>query len=503
MISKLKNIVQKSYKYIAYFAIILVLLLINYFHIFNDKIIENVIFIVSGLIILLIINKFIINKIKDRTLTKIILVLLGIFIILEILSVYYFKVQYNWDFKWIMESAKDIATTGTTPNIFYFKIFPNNWGVLIITTLAMKITFGNEVGAYAINIIFIFLSVLFSVLSAKKIGGNKLALNVLILMLGSAPLYLYSPIVYTDTLSVAFPVATLYLWLISKEYKEKSVKGYYASIIAMAFIGAIGYCIKPVAGIVLVAIIIDEIFTNINKETLKKIAITLIVMLTVIVLFNKLCEKFVIKDSQKNEYQFPLTHWIMMGLDKPESEGGTSIGYGAYSQKDADYTSTSGNYEEKKTANILKIKERLKEFGIKGYTKFLFNKFNYIWNDGSYYVLNVIGWDTLNTTSTLYKLVIGEESYKIFRPYMTNFNNCVFFIILLGLIIELLKKEKNQVIRILGISIVGIAIFLLVWEARSRYIYFLIPVFCILAAYEMLQIFNFVERRILKQKNKQ
>ena len=502
MAEKIKNIANKSYKIIAYLAIMLVLLLINYYHIFDEKVVTNIIFIILGLTVLVLINKFFINKVKDRTLKISIIVLLALFAIFEILAVYYFRVSYNWDFKWVMDSAKDLATTGATENAFYFKIFPNNWGVLAITTFGMSLTGGNEIGAYAINILFVFLSALFSVLASKKIGGNKLALNVMLLLIGCAPLYLYTPIVYTDTISVLFPVATLYFWLLAKDKKEKSKKGYYLSIILTAVVGAIGYFMKPVAGIVLVAIIIDEIFTNFNKNTIKNLAIIVSIMFIIVTVFNKLGENLIIKDSRKNDYEFPLTHWVMMGLNKPESEGGTSIGYGAYSQPDADYTTTSGNYEQKKEANIEKIKERLNEFGIKGYIKFLLNKFKYVWNDGSYYVLHVIGWDTLNTTSTPYKYIIGEQSENIFIPYVTHFNNCIFFIILVGILIGLVRKKSTQETRILGISIVGIALFLLVWEARSRYIYFLLPVFCVLAACELPLIYKEIKRLLLKIKNR-
>ena len=353
------------------------------------------------------------------------------------------------------------------------------------------------------NIIFIFLAALFTVLSARKIGGDKLGLNVAILLLGCAPLYLYSPIVYTDSLSVAFPIATLYFWLLAKENREKEQKKKsYIWTIVMALTGIIGYCIKPVAAIVLAAIVIDEFFTNLNKETLKKIAITLIIVLSIMKLFNFLGEKVIIKDSRKNDLEFPMTHWIMMGLNRPESEGGTSIGYGAYSQKDADYTAESGNYQEKKAANIHMIKERLIEYGFGGYIQFLFNKFKYVWNDGTYYVLQQIGWDTLNKDSTPYKIIIDSDNNGLFLNYATDFNNYIFFTIIAGAVIEIIKKEKNQESRIMGISIVGIALFLLVWEARSRYIYFLIPVFVLFSAHEFKYIIKLIEDIIQKRKNK-
>ena len=80
----------------------------------------------------------------------------------------------------------------------------------------------------------------------------------------------------------------------------------------------------------------------------------------------------------------------------------------------------------------------------------------------------------------------------------------LFFAIIVGIIIDLLKKERTREIRILGISIVGIAIFLLVWEARSRYIYFLIPIFIILGAYGICNIEKIVEQGMKKlKKNKE
>ena len=297
----MKKLLSNSYKVIAYFAIIVVLLLINYTHIFNASIIKNIVFIIVGLVIATVINIFVIDKLKDKTINIIIVSLIGLLMVLGIASVFYFRVEYNWDFGWVMKSAKEIATTGTTQNQYYFKMFPNNWGVLIITTLSMIMTNGHELGAYIINIIFILLAGIFATLLAKKIGGNKLALNTILLIIGCAPLYLYAPIVYTDTMAVTFPVMTLYFWLNSNEYKEKSKKRYYANICMMIVSEIIGYCIKPVAGIVLVAIIIDEIFTNLNKETLKKLCITVLLSMLLIGSFNMIGEKVIIKDKKKND----------------------------------------------------------------------------------------------------------------------------------------------------------------------------------------------------------
>ena len=85
---------------------------------------------------------------------------------------------------------------------------------------------------------------------------------------------------------------------------------------------------------------------------------------------------------------------------------------------------------------------------------------------------------------------------------MTDFNNFMFLTIIAGFVIELIKKKQNQESRIMGTSIVGIALFLLIWEARSRYVYFLIPMFCLFSAYELKNILDLIEIFIQKKKNK-
>ena len=159
---------------------------------------------------------------------------------------------------------------------------------------------------------------------------------------------------------------------------------------------------------------------------------------------------FVLKDSSKNEFEFPLTHWVMLGLNKPESEGGTSIGYGAYSQEDADYTTIQPSYQDKVNANKIVIKQRLKDFGVKGYIEFLFKKFKYVWNDGSYYVLTTIGWDTINQNSMLYRVVLGDVSNKYVRPYMTYFNDAIFILNLFLIIKKIIKRDMDEETRVIG-----------------------------------------------------
>lgn len=133
-----------------------------------------------------------------------------------------------------------------------------------------------------------------------------------------------------------------------------------------------------------------------------------------------------------------------------------------------------------------------------GYIRFLGKKFNFIWNDGTYFVISKISSNTLNNTSIWYNIVIGENREKIAIPYMNNYNNMLFLLILIEISIEVLKEEKSDIIRMLGTSIVGIVLFFIVWEARSRYIYFLIPAFCIIGAKGIMDLTEIIDKRVCK-----
>lgn len=361
-----EKIIKGTYKIIAYIAILFVTIYVTINNIFRSNYsgFSQIIFIIFEFIMIFIFNKYILNKIieKKQKILLAIFIMIMIFLALEIISVIYFRVEYNWDFKWVMDTAKDIATTGTSQNMYYFKMFPNNIAVLAIITCAMKLFAGSEIGAYIINIIFIFVSVVMTIICAKKMEGYKLAVNTSLLLLCCAPLYLYAPIIYSDTLSLPFPILTLYFYIKMKENKEDTKK-YYLDIVLMTIMGVVGFCIKPVAAIVLVAIVIENLM-SINKKNLKNTLLIFMVFIILMMCFNFAKQKLIIKDIKKNDMVLPYTHWLMMGLNLPKSEGGTSIGYGAYSEDDANNTNLQNTYQKKVEYNKKIIKERLKNFGL-------------------------------------------------------------------------------------------------------------------------------------------
>ena len=158
MLEKIRKIGENTYKVIAYIAIIAVILLINYDHIIMTdnrlRTLKIILWSIIGISLMVAFNKLVVNKLKEKNLWKITLAGLGIFLVLEIISTIYFKVEYNWDFKWLMESALEFAQTGKIEDIYYFKRFPNNIGALLIVTTAMKLFNTNDSNVEFNNIVY-------------------------------------------------------------------------------------------------------------------------------------------------------------------------------------------------------------------------------------------------------------------------------------------------------------------------------------------------------------
>lgn len=73
---------------------------------------------------------------------------------------------------------------------------------------------------------------------------------------------------------------------------------------------------------------------------------------------------FGITDAIKDEWEYPLTHWIMMGLNE-KSDGG-------YMQEDVAYTATFETRKERTEENVRVILARLRCFGAADYIQFIF-----------------------------------------------------------------------------------------------------------------------------------
>ena len=185
--------------------------------------------------------------------------------------------------------------------------------------------------------------------------------------------------------------------------------------------------------------------------------------------------KFGITEEMKDKYEFPPTHWIMMGL-----------GYGGFSQEDVDRTKSFDTYKEREKFNKREIKSRIENYGFLGLVNHLFSD-KVIRTFGS---CTLAGGDYVGH-KPFHKNGIFTRLFSLhgdLRPIGLTFSWIYYIFITLGILfsaIGSLRKKKmptNQKLLAGRISIFAIFFFMLIWECNSRYLLAFCPVMILLAA---------------------
>ena len=343
------------------------------------------------------------------------------------------------------------------------------------------------------NMFCIDLAAVFTFLTVKKaFNSYNKGIFALIIFTTISPIFIYTCIYYTDTLSMFFAPLMIYVFLFIKN--EENIKKNIAFSLLLGAITVIGMMLKMTVIIVLIAIIIRLIFSSTNAMH-KIITIFSIIVIMICML---LCKSFVTKklyeryDINKEE-QIPYTHWVMMGLK----------GNGGYNEEDFQYTKSFKTKEEKTTANIAEIQNRISNIVETKNFKFIMNKFLYVWGDGTYFCLNKVVYKFGDTKTAL---IHFQDSWKV-KTYLNLAqirHISMLLLILISYFIFIKRKNgdnKKDVEIISKLIIMGMVTFFMIWEARSRYLVNFIPILIICEIYGIDNIINKFELRKIKMLN--
>ncbi|MGM0123800.1 hypothetical protein IGI37_001174 [Enterococcus sp. AZ194] len=410
------------------------------------------------------------------------------------------QVGFLWDFGTVQRNAFEIAKTGNYLDISYFARYPNNNMMLLISVAAYKLIFmfapsASIFSMYKViiagNSLLISISILFIYLSSRRVWNRKVAVMSVGITYLFTPILLYSEIFYTDTLGLFFVSLVMYLNVETRKSSNKRNNIVLLIIMGMAI--GIGYRLKAFVIILAMAIIIELLLSNINwrKKIQKSLVLLVSVGITLVVttiIFNQFIPTT--KES-KDENEFPLTHWVMMGLNVQND--------GRYSQDDFELSLTAKSYEEKKELQIATIKKRIDSFDSLGLLKFLFvNKMTRTWADGT---MMTDYYGSRESIKQGYLLQFYDKEGQYNYGFHVYFQIGIFIIWCFVLIGSLLYKKRNTTIDFMNISIFGLIIFQLIWECNARYIYCFIPLF-ILSATNGTVVFNSIIRKLESKKIK-
>ncbi|MDR0298391.1 MAG: glycosyltransferase family 39 protein [Streptococcaceae bacterium] len=394
---------------------------------------------------------------------------------------------HNWDFFEIFVNTS--LTHGgsfqklpmTEDQLLYFLRYPNNqfFGMLYNSLFGPLDTPVKIWVLTAVSAILTSSSVLAGSLLVKKIMGKRHALLYNAAAFGFVPFYVYGAQFYTDTASLPFVLFGLLFMVYALNAENRLKQLLWWSLACL--IVFIGYNIKPTVAIPMVAVFV---FLLVIKRDWKKMLLFVPVSLVLfgavhVGIKSYLATEPAFSAQANNRYNLPLVHWVTMSLSPENKYGGFNPAVLAYSESFPDIKS-------KQAGDVKLLVTNLKKMGVSGLAVQLWRKIMYTWFNGDlsdffytyrhqnpvvFYLFdwtsfkpsegNVAGWLLIKAAQSLYWLAIVPLMwYEI------------------GL--SIWKKRQTEGF-ILGLSMIGLTGFLLIWEANSRYLYNFAPIMLALA----------------------
>ncbi len=353
------------------------------------------------------------------------------------------------DLSYICQGAKNLVfgkpLYENIPEIHnhYFAVYPNNHMLFTVVYGLYKTEYlltGNvsDVLPVVLNIISLNISYIIMYKTAKLLYNPEKSLVCAFRGIMFTPLITYSAFFYTDSMSMPWITGALYLYIKWRIY---------GNIYNMTLCGAVlavAYKFKGSAVIMIPAIIIDMIFFVDRKRKVMNFTLFMGVFSLFCIISGSISRNIIgLNDCELERYRFPLIHWVMMSAD----------GRGGYCPEDFRYTLSFNGYDNKINADIERLSEKLSDGGISGFSEHLVNKISYTWRDGTY----MAGY--YNKYSFL-----KSYGFYIFTAL------CQFTMMFRIVRKSFFEKEVSDNELISRIMLFGVAVFLMIWETRCRYL---------------------------------
>lgn len=516
---KLKNINQALYKIFLFvfsftFSMIIISIIFNK-SVYNYSSVAIISLIIFFTVIICLCYYVFLKKeaFFQRHFNKTLIIFTLIMFSIQLIAGYSLRFEPVFDLEAIYQGAKQWASTGTfgtyssgTCNELYFYVFPNNLGGLTFLTLVFKLfsllkirdTFA---AAMIVNGLMSVGTMVITSLICKKLLGVRFAITALLLFLLSPPFYFIAPVFYTDSLTMIFPAAAFYLFILSLEEKNKlKLALYYISISVIAAVGAL---IKFTVLIVIIAILIFLICKKNFRRFLALGTTAVFIISAMIMGFNGYIYSNHLDKEIAKQTNAPYSYWLAVGFN----------GNGTFSNECYEVYNSIDDPELRKTELNHFVVTKIRDLGVPGVFYLFNNKSVRAFGDGTYALSDFLD-DNPQRTGKLHSFILYDgEHYKSYQTICSG----IFIFILILLFFSGIKKRKGsneiQLSLIPQLCVFGLMLFLIIWEVNSRYITNFIPMIFICAVYGIdnfylvvknivLKCFSFIDRMIAKRKVK-
>lgn len=400
-------------------------------------------------------------------------------LILQLVIVFNMYFLSGWDAGGIRSSVFEIITQKY--NIWYdYSRLPNNINITAFIVVIFKFFDSLGINGYSgiliVNILLVNLAGVFTFLCTYNITHNLryaiFSWFVFAFLIALSP---WISIPYTDTFAMVFPIFAFYLYISKKPESKNLVTWFW-----VGFLCLVGYTIKPTVIIVLIAILLIEAWKVASNFARNKIysflfSIVMIAIAAIPVFWVSNYSRNLIGIRLDNNRKFTFVHFAMMGLNSDSD--------GAYSENDVLYSMSFDTVSERNAGNIEIIQDRLDDFGVIGYLKHLAKKNLVSFSDGSFdWSGEGNFYQEIPERSGELSLFLKDLYYRggVYHLYLLTFQQVLWFVVLILLTtISLSVKELDGNKTVVMLTIIGITFFVMLFEARARYLYSYSPFFLV------------------------
>ena len=362
------------------------------------------------------------------------------------------------------QGAAEWAETGTFAGFYeYYGYFPNNLGgmtFLYVFFKAASLAGFTDYYAVASLAACIMLTSMMAVVSliCKRLAGAGSAVLSLAVFALSAQFWVLGGAVYTDTLSMLFPVLIYYLYLLSKEKKGRRKICLY---LLMGLAAGVGSLNKFTVSIMVIAVLIDAGLRAEWKELLKITVCALGVAAAMNMALSAWLYSAHLSREEAQRNNTPLLHWVMMGLK----------GDGRYNSEDYVFTRSLAP-EQRNEILLEEIGRRVGSRGVGGMLDLFSQKSAIDFGDGTYGAHDFLGINPERHTWVHDFVLEDGQFYWLYSGYTTAVHITLMLFMLIGayrVIAGGREPENGSLLLPLYMAVFGVWLFLMFWETNQRY----------------------------------
>ena len=396
----------------------------------------------------------------------------------------------GWDPGMLTRNADYVANGQVSEYInWYYSQYPNNSLLTAIYSIVFWCAEHIGIPSVAVRLLIVFGQCAISSWTgyllykcAKKMFCERIAPMMVwvlyVLVQGISP---WVVIPYSDASCLFIPM--LLFWIYQSMENGRLVIG---KAVSLGIIGYLGYEMKPMVIIVVLAILGIEFLENMKQKFNKKNWKVFFVICVSLVCTVGVCSRIDLNKIMGFEItegrQFGITHYFMMGLGDEND--------GVYDENDVNFSREYNTNAQRNHANLVEAGKRIKDYGVVGLLKHTVKKALVNFNDGTFAWGNEGGFYGIllpipnNPITNFVRSFYMENASNGW--WFDNISQLIWIITLVGVVGNIavfrrLKDGFDKYSLVAYTAMIGIGMFVMLFEARARYLYTFIPFFVMMS----------------------